>query len=68
MRIVNMVFSIVIGLGGLAYIITGVHEDNIASVAAGWAMLIYARQGIIDDDIKELKEDIKELKNQKLKK
>lgn len=68
MRVVSMVFAILIGVGGLAYIITGVRNENIASIAAGWAMLAYSRQEIIRDDIKELKDEIKELKNQKLKK
>ena len=68
MRVVNMVFAIIVGVGGLAYIIAGVRNENFASVAAGWAMLAYSRQEIIRDDIHELKDEIKELKNQKLKK
>lgn len=65
MRVVSMVFAILIGVGGLAYIIAGVRNENIASIAAGWAMLAYSRQELIRDDIHELKDEIQNLKNKK---
>ena len=67
MRIVNMIFSVIIGLGGCGYIIAGFHDKDMASVAVGWVMITYARQELVRDDIHELKDEIKDLK-EKLKK
>ena len=62
MRITNFVISVLVALGGFLYIIDGVRDDDMARLAVGWAMVVYSKLCKIDDDLYEVKNDIKELK------
>ena len=64
-RIVNMVITILIGICGLYYLCAGAHNGEVVYIAAGWAMLTYAKQEILYDDVREIKDEIKNLKNKK---
>ncbi len=65
MRITNFVISILIALGGFLYIIDGVKDGDMARLAVGWVMLVYSKLCKMDDDLYEVKDDIKELKIKK---
>jgi len=65
MRIVNMVFSILIAICGLLYIIGGIHSGglNDNALAIGWAMLAFAKLETLDGSIHEVNNKIENLKN-----
>lgn len=62
MKIVNVIVTIIIGLLGLYFLISSVFIKDVAYVAAGWAMLTYAKQELLYDDIREIKDEIKKFK------
>lgn len=65
MRYVNFGISVLIAIGGFLYIIDGVRDDDMARLAVGWTMLVYSKLCKTDDDLYEVKEDIKQLKIKK---
>ena len=65
MKVINMIITILIGIFGLFYLFAGARTNEVVYIAAGWAMLTYAKQEILYDDVREIKNEIKNLKNKK---
>jgi hypothetical protein len=65
MRYVNFGISVLIAIGGFLYIIDGIKDGDMGRLAAGWVMLVYSKLCKMDDDLYEVKDDIKQLKIKK---
>lgn len=62
LKIVNAVITILIAVCGLYYLCAGAHNGEVVYIAAGWAMLTYARQELLYEDVREIKDEIKKFK------
>ena len=64
MKVVNMVFSILIAICGLLYIIGGIHSGGLSdnALAIGCAMLAFAKLEALDGNIHEVNNKIENLK------